>query len=60
MAHDGYSRNQKSESTVEEHIHSMLVGQRLHGCAHLLELLVTGVSCVPALHLALKHLPAMA
>ena len=31
----------------------MLVGEGLHGCAHLLKLLVTGIGCVPAIHIML-------
>lgn len=31
--------------TVEEQVNTVLVGQQLHGSAHLLRLLVAGVSC---------------
>lgn len=31
----------------------MLVGEGLHGCAHLLKLLVAGIGCVPAVHILL-------
>lgn len=44
--------------TVEEDIHAMLVGERLHGCAHLLKLLVAGISGVPAPHYACHHMLA--
>ena len=33
---------------IEEDVHSMLVGEGLHGHAHLLKLLVAGISGVPA------------
>ena len=33
---------------VVEDVHSVLIRQGLHGHAHLLKLLVAGVSCVPA------------
>lgn len=41
--------------TIEEDIHPMLVGERLHGGTHLLKLLVAGVSCVPTPHHTSHH-----
>lgn len=48
-----------SQLTIEEHIHSMLVGEGLHGCTHLFKFLVTGVGCVPAIHCGPRHLLAV-